>query len=60
MDDKDFIIQKKNTVAWHLKISEETDTKFREFQDTHGKRNKTLLVDWLINQYMKDIEDENK
>jgi len=55
----------KDTVAWHLRISEETDIRFSKFQKEHGKHNKTQLVDWLLQQYMeqeqfKKDNDENK
>ena len=45
--------KKKETVAWHLKLSQDVVDRFDKFQEEKGKHNKTQLVEWLLEQYME-------
>jgi hypothetical protein len=48
----------KEQVQWNLKINKEIDDDFKEFQDEYGKINRTQLVGWLIQQYMRQHKKE--
>ena len=44
--------ERTNKVQWNLSIEKHVDDAWKEFQNEHGKMNKSQLLQWLLEQYM--------